>query len=474
MKLATVYRLWLGAFPALVALAVVGAILTAESNHESNPTTMAVILPVIGLVFVLGGLIARTLRPENATGLLLTLTGFLWLVNSFWEANSRWVLGIAALFGSLFLGAFVHLMVAYPEGRLASTLERRLVAGLWMTAFLAGALPAVFERRFDDCKGCPDNPFLISPHHELGGVLRGVFTVLGLLIFLGVLVVLVRRWLKATPAQRRILGPVYLSGGVSLVLVTALFVVGSFSNSAGDVLAVAAFTAFGTVPIFFLAGLLRTRLYRVGRRLLQEVPDEPTMEEIQTGFRSVLGDPTLEYLTWLEETGGYVDIRGNPRAVPADTRRRATTRIDSESGDPLAAFIHDAALLHQQALLDEVVSTARIAIQKDRGREDLRRSEERSRALLDAIPDLMFRIARDGTYIEAKGRRRVARPARARRSSVAPSTSSCRPTSPTCSPTRSRSLPLPASSRSTTGSRSTDSSAGSRAASFRRVTTRWS
>jgi len=412
VKLATVYRLWLGAFPALVAVAVVGAILTERSNHESDRVTMAIVLPVIGLVFVLAGLIARTLRPDNATGLLLVLTGFLWMVQSFFEADSRWVLGVAALFGSLFLGAFVHLMVAYPEGRLGSTLERRLVVGLWTIAFVAGALPAVFERKFDDCKGCPDNPFLVADHDQLAGILRGIFTVLGLLIFLGVIAVLVRRWHRATPAQRTILGPVYLSGGVSLVLVTALFIVGSFSNSVGDVLGPIAYIAFGTVPIFFLAGLLRTRLYRAGQRLLQVVPDEPSMEEIQTGFRSVLGDPTLEYLTWLEETGGYVDIRGNPRALPADTRRRATTRIDSETAEPLAAFVHDAALRHQQALLDEVVSTARIAIQKDRGREDLRRSEERSRALLGAIPDLMFRIARDGTYIEAKGRREsLVRPA---------------------------------------------------------------
>ena len=42
---------------------------------------------------------------------------------------------------------------------------------------------------------------------------------------------------------------------------------------------------------------------------------------------------------------------------------------------------------------------------KDRGLQALRLSEARSRALLDAIPDLMFRMARDGTYLEAAGRR---------------------------------------------------------------------
>src|SRR5262249_20164746 len=128
----------------------------------------------------------------------------------------------------------------------------------------------------------------------------------------------------------RILGPVYFSGGVAIILVTALFLVSSFSNSAGNVLGVVAFTAFGLVPLFFLAGLLQTRLSRPGPRLLREVPDEPTPEEIQVGLRSVLGDPTLQFLTWLDETGGYVDARGNPAELVPDTARRMTTRIDTD------------------------------------------------------------------------------------------------------------------------------------------------
>ncbi len=396
-------RLWLGVFPAIVGIAAFAGVMAAHSEHESKPIAMAVILPLIGVVFVLSGLIARTIRPENGTGLLLALVGFLWLVNAFWESNSRWALGLAAILGGLFLGAFVHLMLAYPDGRLASPFERRLITGLWLTALLAGALPAVFNRTFDECKGCPDNPLLISDQPQFSNVLQAVFTVLGIAIFLGVVVLIIRRWLQATPAQRRVLGPVYFSGGVATTLVTALFLVSSFSNSAGNVLGAVAFTAFGLVPLFFLAGLLQTRLSRPGPRLLREVPDEPTPDEVQVGLRSVLGDPTLQFLTWLDEAGGYVDARGNPTELVPDTARRVTTRIDTEDGRPLAALVHDGALRHQQPLLDEVVSTARVAIQKDRGLEALRRSEARSRALLDALPDLMFRLARDGTYLEVQG-----------------------------------------------------------------------
>jgi PAS domain-containing protein len=37
---------------------------------------------------------------------------------------------------------------------------------------------------------------------------------------------------------------------------------------------------------------------------------------------------------------------------------------------------------------------------------NLRRSEAKNQALLNAIPDLMFRISREGTFLEAKDQRK--------------------------------------------------------------------
>ena len=396
------HKLWLGLFPILLGLAATGSTITALSNHEDHPAVIAVIYPVIALSFVISGLVAWTLRPENGTGRLLTLVGFLWMIQALWESNSPTVYGLAEIFGSLFLAAFVHLMLAFPEGKLATRLEQRLIAGLWLTALLAQLLPSLVDPRVNDCDRCPDNPLAIVDRPAAADALQAVFTVIGVVIFLGVVALLVRRWRRATVAQRRVLGPVYLSGGVTLVLIGVLFGISYASGTAAGVLAVAAFVTFGTVPLLFLAGLLRMRLYRAGARLLREVPDHPTPEEIQTGFRRVLGDPTLTFLTWLDEIDAYVDTRGNPCELPWDTPLRVVTRIEYEDLK-LGALVHDAALLHHPALLDEVVSAARIAMAKDRGLDALRRSEARSRALLDAIPDLMFRIARDGTYLEVKG-----------------------------------------------------------------------
>jgi PAS domain S-box-containing protein len=398
------HRLWFGLFPLMLLVAAAASVTGAVSNHESSPISLAIAFPLIGLSFVVSGLIAWTLRPENGTGRLLVTVGFFWMLSALWEANSGWLYGLGAFGGSLFLAAFVHLMLAFPSGRLATKLERGMVIAVWVIAVVANVLPALFTRHASDCKNCPDNPYLIHDSKAVADALQAFFSVLGLVIFVGVVVLLIRRWREATPAQRRILGPVYLSGGIATALVAALFLVSSFSDRSVNALGVVAFIAFGAVPLFFLAGLLRDRLYRPAARLLREVPDEPTPEEVQEGLRRVLGDPTLQFLTWLDEMDGYVDARGNPVRLKPDSVRRATTRIDRESdGRPLAALVHDSALLHQKGVLDEVVSAARLAIEKDRGLQAMRRSEMRSRALLDAIPDLMFRIARDGTYLEVKG-----------------------------------------------------------------------
>lgn len=397
-------KLWFGLFPVLLGLAATGSAMTALSNHEDHPAVVAVIYPVIALSFVVSGLVAWTLRPDNGAGRLLTLVGFLWMVEALWESNTAVVYGFAEVFGSLFLAAFVQLMLAFPDGKLATRLERRLIAGLWVTALLAQLLPALVDPRANDCKKCPDNPLSVVDRHGAASAFEAVFAGIGIVIFVGVVALLVLRWRRATTAQRRILGPVYLSGGVTLVLVGALFGVNYASPTAAGVLAIAAFVTFGTVPLLFLVGLLRMRLYRAGARLLREVPDHPTPEEIQTSFRHVLGDPKLTFLTWLDEVGAYVDTRGNLYQLPQDTPLRVVTKIEYPDVR-LGALVHDAALRHHEELLEDVVSAARIAMAKDRGLEALRLSEARSRAMVGAIPDLMFRMARDGTYLEAKGNR---------------------------------------------------------------------
>ena len=388
---------------AAVALAAADITALLLADRESQLLVACIFLPLIGLSFVAGGLVAWTRRPANGTGRLMAAVGLLWLLGGLWESDHRLVYSIGAALGSVFLAAFVHLVLAYPRGRLETRLERRVVPVLYAIALLAGVLPSLFEPAGHGCEECPSSVLLITPSASATDALQAAFTAAGIVIFLAVLGLLVRRWRRSTPAARRLLGPVYLSGGLTLGLIGLAFGADFASEDVTDALHAAAFTAFAAVPLFFLAGVLRTRLQRASvARLLLDVPDEPTPEEAQAGLRRALRDPTLRLLMWLEESGIYVDVEGNPFDRLPSSPGRTASRLDYE-GRPLAAVVHDTALTHEPELLEEVLAVARLALEKDRGLQALRRSEARNRALIDALPDLMFRISRDGTYLAFKG-----------------------------------------------------------------------
>ena len=56
----------------------------------------------------------------------MTWTGFAWLLNAFVAADTPAVFTVAVLGANLYLAAFVHLLVAYPEGCI-----RRPRTGAW-------------------------------------------------------------------------------------------------------------------------------------------------------------------------------------------------------------------------------------------------------------------------------------------------------------------------------------------------------
>src|SRR5205814_10628552 len=195
---------------------------------------------------------------------------------------------------------------------------------------------------------------------------------------------------------------VYLSGGSTVVFLGIGFASGFASGTAGSVFWALALVSFITLPFFFVGGLLRGRFARAGLQLLRDAPAEPTPSEAEASLRRALNDPTLRLSYWLEDTGCHVDTAGNRFELRRPPDGRMTTSIEYE-GRPLAAIEYDASLRHEPELLEEVLATTRLALEKDRSLQALRRSEARSRAVLNALPDTMIRTDRDGTYLDVQG-----------------------------------------------------------------------
>ncbi len=359
---------------------------------------------VAGVAFVTSGLIGWRRRPENSTGRLLVLGGLAWLLfGSLWNANAPILYTSGSAFGSLPIALLLLLVAVYPHGRPTTRLERVFVTVLFPVAILAGLLPTMFEGDVSSlCSGCRENSFLVADEKGVYDALQGIFAVVGIVFFLGVIVLAVRRWRVSTPAMRRVLRPVYLTGGVSVAAIGVGFALSFASGPAGNVLWILALVGVIALPFAFLGGLLRTSLMLGVRRLL-DYADDPASEGAQEAVRQGLGDPTARLGLWLEQVGGYVDVNGNPLPLLADADGRAYSRIDADNM-PLGFIEHDATLdTHEPELLAQIITACRIALEKDRGRQALQRSEGRMRALIDAVPDLMIRFRRDGTYLDIGG-----------------------------------------------------------------------
>ena len=207
---------------------------------------------------------------------------------------------------------------------------------------------------------------------------------------------LVGRWRHSSPAAQRALAPVLLAGAATLLLFAISVGAQPFSQTVAEVSGWVASLVLIGVPFLFLVGLLESRLARADiTRVLAEQP----VGGVQERIRDLLRDPTAELLyACAEPTRGYVDVDGNPREALAEPGR-AITVIERE-GRPLAAMVHDEMLLEEPELLEQVAAAVGLEVERDQNLFALQASERRSRALLEALPDKIFRISEDGIILD--------------------------------------------------------------------------
>jgi len=397
-------RLLIAAWSVALASAAASLALVLSSNHESDPAARAALIVGLGMIFVVCGLIAIVRRPENRIGLLMVVVGFFWFLTSLAEANRPTVFTVGLALSLLIYGAFAHVILAFPSGRLGTPVARAIVLLAYVDVTVVQWLLMLFKGHIGltnlSCSDCPRNVFVVAHNHAAAVAMDNLQRGIGLALVWAAVIVLWRRLRNATPAARRTLLPVVVTSSVSILLIGAQLVTTSFDRSAAGTLNWFVLASFATVPIGFLIGLLRSRLARSGiLRLVVDTSDEPSLREAELALREALGDPTLRLAYWLDDVQGYVNVRGKPFDIPEETPTRVTTRIDY-AGRPIAALLHDSALLDEPDLLNEVVGVVRMGLEKDRGERALRATEIRNRALLDAIPDLMFRVSLDGRYLD--------------------------------------------------------------------------
>jgi signal transduction histidine kinase len=345
---------------------------------------------VLGWGFVGVGSYAWQRRPQNRTGALMVLTGLTMLATGMQFSDSAVLYTAGYAFDSIIIAPLAQLLLAFPSGRL----EGR--AAHWGVGLLytAGALqlPVMMVSTDDSCRTCPDNLLLIGD----SGVLYGLFGALqAISIIAGVIVcvtVMIRRWRRASSAQRQGLEPVLGLGAVILVLAILQAVLRD--TDVGPALQIAFVSAFALLPWAFLAGLARGRFFRVATvsRLIERISLDPGA--LQDALRTALHDDSLVVAYWLPELGEYVELDGE---LP-ETDGRVMTEITNH-GRRVGALVHDPAVTESPDLLSEAAAAAALAIENARLQVELRARLEALRAsrarLVEAGDAERRRLTRD-------------------------------------------------------------------------------
>ncbi|HKH16623.1 MAG TPA: sensor histidine kinase [Solirubrobacteraceae bacterium] len=372
-----------GIIVGLVALAIM-----LSSDHVGSPAATAVLGLFLGWSFIGAGLFAWWRRPDNRFGVLMTAVGFAFFLGSLTAADGSWLFTIGVLVSNLYLAVFVHMLLAYPDGRVDSPRLRKVLAvGYGLS--IVGPLPTLMLANLEaeGCEDCPPSAISVGEHDVLFTIFDVLTSAIAVVLVGYILYVLVQRWQAATQSQRRAMSPV-LGSGICLLVVLA----GQLTTMAvngPDALESAAgllgLVFFALTPYGFLFGLLRSRVVQAGAvsELLRKLGDASDGTRLRELLSKALDDRSLQVVYWLEDTGRWVDAGGRPAGLPdEDDPARAWTAVERE-GRRVGAIVHDRTLCDDAELMRSVAVAAGFSIENERLQAQLRaRVEElrRSRA----------------------------------------------------------------------------------------------
>ncbi len=338
--------------------------LVFKVQDGSHPAMGTVLGGAGGFLFLAAGVVAHARRPANRVGLLMVLVGAGFFAEDLQLSRTPWVCTAGLLLTRASSGFATHLLLAFPTGRLASRVERLLAGVAYATVFGLAPIGALFFDTRQRPVPIP-NLLLVADNLPLAQVVNHIEETIGAAVAVGVLVVLVRRWMTASRPLRRVLAPVFLTGLVGAAATVAGGVVGSTHPLRSTFLWVY-WVAFCLLPLAFLAGVLRVQLGRTAvGDLLGQLREPLSAADLQRLLARSLGDPSLRVGYWLPDAEVFIDGDGRPLRLPADDSECAVWLVERD-GRRVAALFYDPALREDPHRLDAVAAAAGLALDNQR------------------------------------------------------------------------------------------------------------
>ncbi len=355
---------------AAAAYTVVSAL---ESDYLSEPGLRAAFAVWVMLPYIFGGLIAWWRRPGNRFGPLMVAAGFGTFLAMLGWSNVDVLHTVGQTLNFLPPILFLHVFLAFPNGRLERPLERAIVGAAYVMGIGLG-----FARMLLGGFG-PNGVFEVATEPAVAAVLERVQLVTSSACALAGIGVLVARRLGAGRPLRRSVALLTDSFAVGLLMIAVLALRAAVGAPGYVTIQRLTFFVVGLAPFAFVTGLLHARLARssVGD-LFVELRADPAPADLRDALARALRDPSLTLAYWVPEYGSYAGPDGRAVQLPDSDGRRAVRLIERD-GVPVAALVHDPALRDERELLDAVTAAAGIAIEKSQLSVELRARVEELR-----------------------------------------------------------------------------------------------
>jgi signal transduction histidine kinase len=332
--------------------------------------------------------------------LVVAAVGVIWVIpTSLTWTLSQLLVGLGSV-------VFVHLVLAFPSGRLTDRYDRLLVGGAY--AFILASRLAwvlVWRPPFDKVGFSPRNPFVIWPNADLAWLFGpAAIVVLTPFLFVAVIVGLARHWRRASPAMRRALLPITVAAPIQLAITVAWHFAGAGPLEWGFLRTALQNPLIGLAgvvfPVGFLMGLVFTRLARGSiADLAVELGRGVPLGGLRDTLARAIRDPTFALAFPAPDGQGFVDPDGQPIDVPDAGQTRGVSRLE-RGGETLAVLLYDPQIeAEDPGRVEAVGSMARLSLENERLAAQVRAQLEEVRAsrarIVEAADAERRRIERD-------------------------------------------------------------------------------
>ena len=351
-----------------------------------EPEVWSVLRGATVAAYALAGAYTWWRRPSSRFGLYLMLLAALFFFAAFAASSESVPHTFGRITHAALTVAITYVFLCFPNDRLGSALERRIVAVLAVATLVAWAIAVPLVEKLPAggpliaCgDSCPDNAFRLASVSERASNAIGLaVNAVTALCLLALALVLLAKARSPVRLQRRLIAPLLLCVAVLAVNYGVFTVLSEL-----DVEGIGAFRALGVasalaIPLAVHVGQLRGHSFAAASlgNLLERVGTGPvTPRRVEELLREALGDPLLTLALRDPGRGTWVDVHGVTLDLPPDGRA-GVTRI-RRGGAAVAALIHDPSLDESSRLTEGLGATALMLLENAQLVEELRASRAR-------------------------------------------------------------------------------------------------